>query len=138
MTQLKRSARAGFDGENHRWTVDFQEDFAAEVRMFPEAVREKLKALATILSNAGPQLGRPYADTLNGSRHLNMKELRFDAGGGTWRVAYAFDPDRKSILLAGGDKQGISKTRFYRSLVARADERFDLHLQNLSLRSRTK
>jgi hypothetical protein len=83
-----------------------------EVRQFSQAVREKLKASATILSEDGPQLGRPQADTLKGSRHANMKELRFDADGGAWRVAYAFDPERKAILLAGGDKSGTGKVRF--------------------------
>ena len=94
------------------WPVIFHNEFAAEVRQLSQAVREKLKAAATILSEDGPQLGRPQADTLKGSRHANMKELRFDADGGAWRVAYAFDPERKAILLAGGDKSGTGKVRF--------------------------
>src|SRR3546814_4259362 len=36
----------------------------------------------------------PHADTLGGSKHTNMKELRFNADGGVWRVAFAFDPER--------------------------------------------
>jgi len=32
-----------------------------------------------------------------------MKELRFDAGGGVWRIAFAFDPRRAAILLVAGD-----------------------------------
>ena len=57
-----------------------------------------------------------------------MKELRCNARGGVWRIAFAFDPDRKAILLAAGDKSGGSEQRFYRRLIARADERFDRHL----------
>lgn len=57
-----------------------------------------------------------------------MKELRFDAGGGVWRVAFAFDPDRKAILLVCGDKSGGNETRFYRQLIEKADARFDAHL----------
>ncbi|WP_352561397.1 MULTISPECIES: hypothetical protein [unclassified Mesorhizobium] len=34
----------------------------------------------------GPQLGRPHADTLNDSSFANMKELRFDADDGVWRL----------------------------------------------------
>ena len=113
------------------WQVIFHDDFAAEVRQLPQAVREKLKAAATILSEDGPLLGRPLADTLKGSRHANMKELRFDANGGAWRIAYGFDPQRKAILLAGGDKAGTGKARFYRNLISVADERFDRHLQLL-------
>ena len=74
------------------WVVEFHEEFAVEVRKFSHAVREKLKASAIILSENGPQLGRPDVDTLNGSRHARMKELRFNADGGAWRVAFAFDP----------------------------------------------
>ena len=59
-------------------------------------------------------MGRPRVDTLNGSRHANMKELRFTAGGGVWRVAFAFDPEGKAILLVAGDKSGIGERRFYR------------------------
>jgi hypothetical protein len=59
----------------------------------------------------------PRADTLNGSRHANMKELTFNAGDGVWPVAFAFDPNREAILLAAGDKSGVSEKRFYRQLI---------------------
>jgi hypothetical protein len=111
--------------------VVFHEEFAPEVRRFSQSVREKLKAAAIILGQDGPLLGRPYADTLKGSRHANMKELRFNADGGAWRVAYAFDPERKAILLVGGDKVGVGQARFYRNMIRVADERFDQHLQVL-------
>ncbi len=57
-----------------------------------------------------------------------MKELRFDAGGGVWRVAFAFDPRRRAILLVAGDKSGRGERAFYRRLIAIADRRFDAHL----------
>jgi hypothetical protein len=119
---------------NKQWAVEFHDEFAAEVRQLPQTVREKLKAAATILSEDGPLLGRPQADSLKGSRHANMKELRFDADGGVWRVAYAFDPERKAILLAGGDKSGSGKVRFYRNLIRVADERYDQHLRIFRLK----
>ena len=56
-------------------------------------------------------------DTLNGSRHANMKELRFRAADGEWRVAFAFDPKRRAILLVAGDKSGGSEKRFSRGLL---------------------
>jgi hypothetical protein len=111
--------------------VEFHEEFAAEVRQFPAAVREELKASAIVLSREGPVLGRPDVDTLKGSRHPNMKELRFMADGGAWRVAFAFDPQRKAILLVGGDKRRVAQTRFYRNLIRIADDRYDAHLRKL-------
>ena len=60
-----------------------------------------------------------------------MRELRFAAEDGAWRVAYAFDPKRKAIVLVAGDKSGGSEKRFYMRLIARADARFDAHLATL-------
>ena len=60
-----------------------------------------------------------------------MKELRFDAAGGVWRVAFAFDPKRNAILLVAGDKSGVSEKRSYRQLIDTADARFDAHLTKI-------
>ena len=60
------------------------------------------------------------------------KEMRFSAAGGEWRVAFAFDPVRRAVLLVAGDKSGGSQRRFYRALIAKADERFDRHLARLA------
>lgn len=73
------------------WTVAFADEFDGEFEALPEAVQEELLAQATVLEQFGPTLGRPRVDTLNGSKHRNMKELRFDADNGVWRVAFAFD-----------------------------------------------
>lgn len=61
----------------------------------------------------------------------NMKELRFDADDGVWRVAFAFDPERKAIVLVAGDKAGVAQKRFYKALIAKADARFAEHLETL-------
>jgi len=82
-----------------------------------------------LLREFGRQLGRPHADTLKGSKHANMKELRFKAADGVWRIAFAFDPKRDAILLVAGDKAGVSETRFYKQLIDLADRRFDAHLE---------
>ncbi|MCM0020265.1 MAG: type II toxin-antitoxin system RelE/ParE family toxin [Tagaea sp.] len=114
------------------WTVEFHDAFAAEFAGFPDAVQDELLAQARVLELLGPARGRPRVDTLNGSKHANMKELRFDAADGVWRVAFAFDPRRRAILLAAGDKSGGSQRRFYARLVTLADRRFDAHLAALA------
>jgi hypothetical protein len=88
------------------WQVIFHDDFIPEYRELPESVQNVLAASAKILREDGPLLGRPQVDTLKGSRYANMKEVRFDADGGVWRVAFAFDPERKAIVLVAGDKGG--------------------------------
>jgi hypothetical protein len=114
-----------------KWAVAFADDFLEEVAGHPKEVQDKIAALALVLEQFGPQLGRPRVDTLKGSRHANMKELRFEVDAGVWRVAFAFDPERKAILLAAGNKQGVSEARFYRELIKIADARFDAHLATL-------
>ena len=96
-----------------------------------EDVRTEILALARLLQQFGPQLGRPRVYTLNKSLHANMKELRFSAAGGEWRVAFAFDTRRRAILLVAADKSGVSEKRFYRELIRKADGRLDAHLDRL-------
>jgi hypothetical protein len=114
-----------------RWAVEIANEFEPEFDALPEQVRTEILALSLVLEEFGPQLGRPRVDTLNGSRHANMKELRFSAADGEWRVAFAFDPKRNAILLVAGDKSGSSQKRFYRELIRKADDRFDAHLARL-------
>jgi hypothetical protein len=64
--------------------------------------------MSVLLKLLGPKLGRPHADTLNGSKHANMKELRADTAGQVLRIAFAFDPERVGILLVAGDKSGVN------------------------------
>jgi hypothetical protein len=113
------------------WEVDLHDEFLSEYREMHKDVQDELLAHIELLEQFGPQLGRPRADTLNDSRHANMKELRFDAANGVWRVAFAFDPNRKAIVLVAGDKSGISERRFYRRLIEKADARFDAHLAKI-------
>jgi hypothetical protein len=114
------------------WTVQIADEFQSEFLALDRAVRIELAANAAVLEQFGPHLGRPRVDTLNGSRHANMKELRFRAARGVWRVAFAFDPQRRAILLVAGDKGGIGEGRFYRSLTRRADSRFEAHLARMA------
>ena len=110
------------------WAVFLATEFEPEFDELDTEVQDAILARMLLLEREGPSLGRPHADTLIGSKHANMKELRCTAAGGVWRIAFAFDPERQAILLVGGDKSGGSEKRFYRQLIARADERFDRHL----------
>ncbi len=113
------------------WEVEISDEFEPEFDALHEDVQTEILALSRVLQQFGPRLGRPRVDTLKGSRHANMKELRFSAADGEWRVAFAFDPKRKGILLVAGDKSGTSEKRFYRELIQKADDRFDAHLVRL-------
>jgi hypothetical protein len=74
------------------WAAYFHPRFKAEFDELSMTVQDELLALLVPLREYGPLLGRPEVDTLNESKYANMKELRFKADGGVWRVAFAFDP----------------------------------------------
>ena len=67
-----------------RWRVGFHSEFKQEFDKLPKAVRLKLVAKMKILEEFGPSLGRPNVDTLSGSGHADMKEIRFNSDGGVW------------------------------------------------------
>lgn len=115
-----------------KWRVDFHPDFLPEFEECSETVQDELAKRIEALQELGPKLGRPHADTLKGSSYANMKELRFEADGGAWRVAFAFDPERKAVLLVAGDKSGTGEKTFYKRLIKRADKRFAEHLESLA------
>ena len=98
-----------------KWEVEFHRDFDPEFDALPDDVQCELRAHALLLEQFGPQLGRPRVDTLEGSRHANMKKLRFDAADGVWRVAFAFDPKRNAVPLIAGDKSAAARRDFIAS-----------------------
>jgi len=113
------------------WTIQLHSAFEPEYNDLPETVQDSLLAHLGLLAQFGPHLGRPRVDTLKGSKHVNMKELRFEANNGVWRFAFAFDTRRNAIVLVGGNKSGKSERRFYKQLIQEADNRFDFHLQHI-------
>lgn len=113
------------------WMIEFHDAFESEFDVFSAAVQDECYSHLKLLERFGPFLGRPQVDTLKGSTYTNMKELRFTADNGVWRLAFAFDPKRKAMLLVCGDKSGRSEKLFYKRLIKKADERFSSHLESL-------
>jgi hypothetical protein len=120
------------------WPVATTDDFDEWFAELGEDAQAEIIAKVELLKVLGPALGRPHADTLKGSKHANMKELRADTAQRVLRIAFAFDPDRSAILLVAGDKSGVSQKRFYKRLIAKADELFDEHVARLKARRKGK
>lgn len=97
-----------------------------------------LLAAIRVLRDHGPALGRPLVDTVVGSRHANLKELRPGSTGRTEiRVLFAFDLQRQALLLVGGDKSE-DRSGWYETNIPIADQRFSEHQATLQARrSRT-
>ncbi|HXU20663.1 MAG TPA: type II toxin-antitoxin system RelE/ParE family toxin [Verrucomicrobiae bacterium] len=111
------------------WLVEYTDEFGAWWDGLTDMEQRSVDSSVGLLRKSGPALGRPHADTVKGSRHANMKELRIQHGGRPYRVLYAFDPRRCAILLLGGEKTG--KARWYREFVPKADAIYDEHLRAL-------
>lgn len=110
-------------------TAEFDEWFVAELS---DEEREEVTAEVDLLKLFGPMLKRPHADTLKGSKYANMKELRAKTSESELRIAFAFDTERKAILLMGGNKAGVGQRAFYTQLIERADRLFAAHLARTS------
>jgi hypothetical protein len=111
------------------WEIEYTDEFEKWWDTLNEDQQEDLVVGVELLRNLGPALPRPYADTVKGSRHPNMKELRTQSKGRPLRTLFAFDPRRCAILLIGGDKTGDE--RFYERSVPIADKLYDEHLKDL-------
>lgn len=111
------------------WTVEFTDEFEVWWNALEEDEQTSIDPAVELLEEYGPNLGRPTVDSLKGSRHANMKELRVQHDGRPLRVFFAFDPRRTAILLIGGDKKG--DTRFYDKMIPIADGLYDVHLDEL-------
>jgi hypothetical protein len=114
------------------WCVEFHPNCETWANELDQDDAEALLAAVRVLRDQGPSLGRPLVDTITGSRHKNMKELRPGSTGRTAvRVLFAFDKVRHAILLVGGDKSG-DRSGWYDINIPIADERFDEHQKHLA------
>lgn len=115
------------------WKVETTDAFDEWFNALDEINRANVLASLIVLQEKGPMLSRPYADTVKGSCHSNMKELRVQSKGEPIRIFFAFDPTRAAILLCGGNKMGNEK-RFYEDMLPIADREFTTHLARLKTR----
>lgn len=118
------------------WDVEFTDQFGEWWDGLDEDAQISINAVVLVLEQVGPALTRPYADTVKGSRHANMRELRIQHQSRPFRLLYAFDPRRTAIILVGGDKGGDD--RWYDVYIPIGDKLYDEHLQQLENEHRLK
>lgn len=112
------------------WEIEQTETFEDWYFSLEEGDRAEVLAAIFLLQEKGPMLSRPHADSVNGSKYSNMKELRVQSSGDPLRAFFAFDPRRVGVLLCAGDKTGDEK-RFYKKMIPMADREYDTHLESL-------
>lgn len=106
------------------WEVEYTDQFEEWWESISVDEQAAIDVAIEVLQEKGPRLGRPLVDTVKGSRHSNMKELR---PGGFIRILFAFDPRRTAILLIGGEKRDRWQ-EWYEVMIPVADRLFDEHL----------
>jgi hypothetical protein len=111
------------------WRIEFTDEFGRWWETLTQSEQDAIDRSVGLLERLGPTLSRPHADTVKGSRHDHMKELRTQCSGRPIRTFFAFDPRRTVILLIGGDKTGDG--RFYERMIPLADDLYDQHLADL-------
>ncbi|MGD9892228.1 MAG: type II toxin-antitoxin system RelE/ParE family toxin [Dehalococcoidia bacterium] len=110
------------------WEIEYTDEFEVWWASLTPAEGRSIRAAVEKLEGSGPALGRPFVDTIKGSRHANMKELR--PRRGNIRILFAFNPLRTAILLIGGDKTN-RWDEWYATVIPIADDLYDIHLREL-------
>ncbi len=83
--------------------------------------RDDINSRVERLRDEGPALTRPYADHVKGSTFTNLKELRISTKGKI-RILFIFDPQRRAVLLIGGDKSTDSEwNKWYQRMIPLAE-----------------
>lgn len=111
------------------WEIEASDEFKDWYLDLTEDEQESVNFSVDLLEQAGPMLGRPHVDTLKGSRHGNMKELRVQHQGRPYRILFAFNPQRTAYLIIAGEKTGDAS--WYEKMIPVADDIYDQHLRDL-------
>jgi hypothetical protein len=109
--------------------VEVSDEFRAWYTGLNTNERASVASCVGMLERFGPELGRPYVDTLKGSKFPNLKELRVQHQGRPYRVLFAFDPRRNAYLILGGDKTG--EKNWYVDAIRRADAIYAQYLKEI-------
>lgn len=116
------------------WEIYVTSSYERWFLSLTDAEQIDVLAMVDVLEIKGPNLGRPYADTIKGTKKIhNLKELVIQHSGKPYRVFYAFDPKRRAVLLCGGRKDGSKDKQFYKQMVPLAEAEFAEHLKNEGL-----
>ena len=110
------------------WEVEFTPEAERWIRSLGPRDANRIAAAIDQLRQVGPTLGREPVDSIRGSRHHNMKELR--SFGGHLRALFAFDRNQRAVILVGGDKTNDWKG-WYKRNIRVADELYDRHLRSI-------
>jgi len=112
------------------WNIETTDEYDAWFIEQDENSQESIHTKVELLKEYGPNLSRPHADTLKGSKIKKLKELRSHTENHILRVAFIFDKKRDAVLLIGGDKKAKNEKRFYKNLINQAEEIYEKYFED--------
>lgn len=110
------------------WVIVLLEEVDAWYRELCDQDEETAALVAAainLLEEDGPNLARPLADRIEGSKLHNLKELRpGSTGTSEVRILFIFDPQRQAVLLVAGDKSD-QWSEWYAQSIPIAETRYE-------------
>lgn len=120
------------------WEVRILPDAASFLEGLSDEEFAMFEAAFEQLKEHGSSLGAPIVKRIKSSRHHNMKELRRQKRGRIFRLLFAFDLERRAVMLVGGDKAEEGFDDFYEKSVPKADDIFDEYLSEVKKQKAAK
>jgi hypothetical protein len=81
------------------WSIEYTQEYEDWFSFQEEENKIAINAKVILLSEFGPQLGRPYVDTIHGSKYKNLKELRVKYKNTVFRILFCFNKNRNCWLI---------------------------------------
>jgi len=104
------------------WDIEYTKEYEDWFSKQDEENKIIINTKVIILSEFGPKLGRPYVDTIHGSKYPNLKELRIKFKQSVIRILFCFNKSRNCWLIIGGNKKGKNQEDFYKKLIKFAEK----------------
>ena len=114
------------------WEVVVTERYSKWFLKLTNKQQVAVHSIVKVLTKLGPELGRPYVDSVKLGTKFQCKELRIQAMGKPIRIFFRFDPERVCVLLCGGSKDGAGDKSFYKSMLQEAVDEYQRYLQEKS------
>lgn len=111
------------------WEIEYTDEFEEWWHTLDESLQETVAVNVGVLEELGINLGFPRSSDIKNSKISHLRELRIQYQGDPYRILYAFDPRRVSILLIGGNKTG--NDQWYEEHVPQAEKLYVIHIETL-------
>jgi hypothetical protein len=111
------------------WAVLLSQQVVDWLDTLDDATNNLVQAALDVLSEEGPELGRPLVGHISGPAIHNLRELRPGSIGRTKvRLLFVSDPVRRAVLLITGNK-AEQWHKWYEKVVRQAETRYAAHLR---------